>query len=87
MSVKADLSGKNAVVTITTDISDITAAVGIGAEEKRIQSLRRVLAELSDAVAVANKPDKDIDDEAAKVAAEVVAQAARRKAVKPTGSL
>lgn len=83
MAVTAELNGKLAVVTITTDITDILNAVGISEAEKEAQAYSRVLAELSAAVLVHNVEDASLDAEAAAVAAEV----AKKKAARPTGTL
>lgn len=87
MSVVANRTGTNAVVTITTDVADILAAVGISNAEKKAQAMRRVLDELTIAVANHARPDNEIDAEATRLAADATADAARKKAVKPTGTL
>lgn len=77
------LTASKAVALVSVDITDILAAVGLTAAEKRGQALRRLLEELQLAVDTDTRPDATIDRQVT----EATARAAREKAARPGGSL
>lgn len=83
MPVTLSRSGQVATITITVNVADIIAAVGLSASERRAQVMNRALGELSDSVRVDPHTDAEID---ASVAARTE-EANRMKATRATGGL
>lgn len=83
MAVSISRTGGTLTVTIAIDVSDIIAAVGIPASEKKAQALQRCLNELSLSYEAHSLTDAAID---ARVTAQT-ANATKLKAARPTGNL
>lgn len=83
MSVVANRTGQNAVVTITTDISDILALVGVSNAEKKVRAFQKIAEELRQAIEAVQYPDAQLDQRIV----EVTTQVAAVKAIRPTGTL
>lgn len=83
MAVEANRTGRNLVVTVTLDVRDIVASIGNNPVELKTQCLRRAAEAVSEAANNHSRTDADIDAEVTRAAAE----AARKKAAKPTGTL
>jgi hypothetical protein len=77
------LTGTMAGVLVSVDISDIVAAQGLTAAEKRAQSLRRLLAEFARSVESDARTDAAINQQIA----DAQARAAAELAARPAGSL
>ncbi len=87
MPVALSRSGGTATVTITVNVADIVAAVGISAAEKKAQAIQRAAAELSSAIVASGQTDAEIDAQVAALKAQADTEAAARKVARPTGTL
>lgn len=83
MSVRADRVGSNVVVTVTTDITDILALVGVSAAEKKVKALERAAAEFQRSLEAHRTTDAVLDARVTDATAAVAAL----KAARPTGNL
>lgn len=83
MAVSMSRSGGTLTVTVTVDIADIVAAVGIPNAEKRASAMQRALNHLSDSVRAGSRTDSELDQQTTAAAAE----ATRLKAARAGGTL
>jgi hypothetical protein len=82
MAVAISRTGGTLTVTVTVDVSDIIAAVGIANPDKKALALRRALDQLAGGVRSLGLSDADLDQQAT----DATTLAATLKAARPSGT-
>jgi hypothetical protein len=82
MAISMSRTGGTLTVTVTVDVSDLVAAVGISNADKKAQAMRRALDQLAAGVRALGLSDADLDQQAA----DASTLAASLKAARPSGT-